>query len=178
MNLDLFKELEDEKQINKKLAVQLEKEINTKIGQLVQSSTNDFERFFKERDFKVQKEPRCVTAKYGSAKVSLQSQPEHGYMGYYFIFDLTLGPDKYGVSLNPKIDNHVPSSHISSDTKGDKISNQIQLLKESNRRAEDRIKNFPSEEWYLELLKQNKRLYKFNTMYELLTFITTTEQKL
>ncbi len=188
MNLELMKELEDLNKVSEELGLQLNTKIESTVKRLVNLSLEDFELFFKSKGFQVQKDDRNATASYGNLKASLASQSKEGNIGYTFVFDLTVGPEKYDVIFSSERSGVTSSTYSVPSDPDEKLKQEIRRVKESNDRALSRINNFDTESWHLTLRAQAKTktiqdLFqsrqtekKFSTMYELLTFLTT-EQK-
>jgi hypothetical protein len=186
MNLELMKEIEDLKKISTELGSQLNAKIEGTVKRLVDLSLNDFERFFKSKGFQVQKDHRNATASYGSIKASLTSQPDEGYIGYTFVFDLIIGKEKYDVIFSSDKSGITSSAYSVPNDPGEKLKQEISRIRESNERTLIRINSFDGENWHLVLREQSKDTHsrfqarqtakKFSTMYELLTSLST-EQK-
>lgn len=186
MNIELMKELEDLKNVNKDLGLRLNEKIEATVKRLVSHSLDDFERFFISKGFQVQKDHRNATASYGSIKASLTSQPDEGYIGYTFVFDLIIGPEKYDVIFASNWSGRGSSAYSVPSDPDEKLKQEIRLIKESNERALSRINSFDDEEWHLVLREQTKNIptrlqayqtaKKFPTMYELLSNLSTGQK--
>jgi len=182
MNIELMKELEDLNNINKHLGLQLNAKIEATVKRLVSLSLDDFERFFKSKGFQVQKDHRNANASYGIIKASLTSQPDEGYIGYTFVFDLIIGPEKYDVIFASDRSGIASSAYSIPNDPDEKLKQEIRRIRESNQRALNRINSFDSEQWRLVLKPQTKDAQarrtakKFSTMYDLLASLNTQPQ--
>lgn len=182
MNLALLKELEDLRQVQNRLASQLNEKFDSKVKEYTNLAFQDFEKFFVEQGFKVQKSNQSITANYGSLASTLKyDTPEAPYFGAYFVYDLMIeiqGKTEYNIALNPEKSGSGFSTYSVPKDPDEQLKLEIQKNKESNQRAEARIANIHKEEWFFELRQQNSKekyaqVTKFGSMYKLLESLFT-----
>lgn len=178
MNLTLLKELEDVKHKQESLSARLAKKIETKIEHSIAEAFHDFERFFKDNGFEIQVDERMIAASYRNLSATLQYDiPEAPSAGCYFVFDLILqlqGITEYQLLLIPKSQEHVADN--TAQDPNQPLRQNIEEVKASIEKTEDRIKNFSKEIWALELRlkKQKKKADRavYDSVYEVLTALT------
>lgn len=184
MSIELLKELEDLKQVEKELSSQLGKKIDAKSRQYIKNALVDFEKFFVEKGFQITPGPSNISASYGSLKAQLKhSDPSVPYVGTYIRFDLCLQlPQKaeYIIALNQRGKKSGISVSFSSGTKLDpksQLQMDIERLKEEIEKFKTRIADFQNEEWVFYLRNGDKSINPFSgeafdSIYDLLTSLT------
>lgn len=179
MNLELLKELEDLKQIQKSLYPKLQQQIDARIQQSITNSFNDFERFFKENDFQIHLREQSIFATYGSLKAALEYEissdsDTDNYFAFNLIFELP-NRQEFLLSLNPLVNTELLLSCPTNPVHAEKIQieDEIQQVKVQIEKLKLRIHSFSSESWVYKLRLKNQKIKQvedsiFNSMYELL----------
>lgn len=176
MNYELLKELEDLKQTQKGLSALLHTKIDAKVKQVTNDAFQDFEKFFNEKGFNVQKNTQSINATYGDLIITLEcDNPKDPYLGCYFAYRLTSFLQEhaeYDILLIPQSRNRVSTSYITHQDPDGQLRQNIQQHKDSLEEMEKRFQDFSNEKWCFESqrTKPNKsnKITIYDSIYNLL----------
>ncbi|WP_312560843.1 hypothetical protein [Anaerospora sp.] len=171
MSIKLLKELEDLKQVKNQLSSQMNKHIDIRINQFAVNAFTDFERFFKEKGFKIQFDEKRIAASYGSLIANLSYDPSVQYFGIYLKFDLYLqflDRTTHTIALNPTTIDMVSISYEYEN----QIQKEIAQTRDQIEKLTSKINNFSEEEWAFFLQDNNSKSPHsgeiFKSFYDLL----------
>lgn len=176
MNLELMKKLEDLKAIYENLSLKINEQREILKNQYIQTVRADFERYFKEKDFRIESQTLSVTATYGSLVARLShNEPDTYFTECEFVFSLDLEPingNSYSIYLSEQ-ESHSNVKVSVKNSKDTELQQEIESMQTAIKQNQNLLDNFSQKKWLL-FVKINSSASKvnfsesYNSMYDIL----------